>query len=189
MSKVTESLKAVASFVVDNTQSVACKVGMFAGHYNTERIETIGDVAYIRRTNPKPLVSAGYQCDCVVDDFIANAKDNVTLNSKSPRTRFCDLVNYVRNTNLKVSKIRITDISESASTLFNQEIEFSTSQVNVKGPSDYLQLSTFVNPRNYSQNVIDIDLEENEIVLDETTVMIMTVPENCKFQIDFILGE
>lgn len=189
--QVNESLRPVASFIVENTSDELKKLAFLPGHYDTTKIVSTETASYLLRTKAEALAKAGYQCDEVADDFNnAIASEYLfKVAGKSPRTRMVDFVNYVKNTNQNVVKIRITDLSnDSSHELFTHEIEVSASSVSSKGASDYIQMSTYVNPRNFQQNVIEIDLEEQELLLDETTVMIMDVVANAKFQIDFILG-
>lgn len=191
--QVNESLRAVASFVVENTSEEQKRLAFFPGHYDTLKVVAGANAGenHILRTNASALVAAGYQCDEVADDFNRAVEGEFTFKvaGKSVRTRMVDLVNYVKNTGLNVVKLRITDLTTDAShEIFNHEIEVSKSAVSTKGMSDYIQMSTYINPRNFQQNVIEIDLEEQELVLDETTVMIMDVVAKAKFQIDFILG-
>lgn len=190
--QVNESLRPVASFVVENISKELKKLAFFAGHYNTEKLITISEKPVIVRTDSAALKDAGYQCDEVADDYKPGSSESdfiFKVKGKSPRTRMVDFVNFVRNSGLNVVKIRITDLSaDSTHDLFNHEIEVAASSISSKGLSDYIQMSTYVNPRNYQQNVIEIDLEEKNLMLDETTVVIMDVVANAKFQIDFILG-
>lgn len=192
MNQINESLRPVASFVVENRTEELKKLAFFTGHYETSKLVFNEEsVPFLVRLDPKALVSAGYQCDQVADDYIAEVDSEypIKVYGKSPRTRVVDFVNYVKNSNLSVVKIRITDLTtDSTHELFNHEIEVSASSISSKGLSDYIQMSTYVNPRNYQQNVIEIDLEQQNLLLDETTVMIMDVVANAKFQIDFIIG-
>lgn len=193
MDQVNESLRAVASFVVENTSEEQKRLAFFPGHYDTLKVVAGANEGenHILRTKASALVAAGYQCDEVADDFNKAVESEFTFKvaGKSARTRMVDLVNYVKNTGLNVVKLRITDLTTDGShEIFNHEIEISTSAVSTKGMSDYIQMSTYINPRNYQQNVIEIDLEEQELILNETTVMIMDVVAKAKFQIDFILG-
>lgn len=189
--QVNESLRPVASFVVENTSEDLKKLAFLAGHYETSKIVKGRDENYhLVRTLPTALQQAGYQCDEVADDNNNAVADGIFIvKGKSPRTRMVDFINYVKNTNQNVVKIRITDLTTDTSReLFTHEIEVAESAVSVKGASDYIQMSTYVNPRNFQQNVIEIDLDEQELILNETTVMIMDVVGKAKFQIDFILG-
>jgi hypothetical protein len=65
------------------------------------------------------------------------------------------------------------------------------SSIGSKSGSDYVQLSAYINPANFLQNFIDIDLEKDErkLSLDETTLVFLDVPANSNFQIDFTLAQ
>lgn len=198
--KVNESVKTVASYRISNTDTKLSKrIALFSGHYDTSEIVfNADDKAVLSYANPDGLVAAGYQCDQVADDvFLKEAVTRgdgassypCTITPQTQRTRYRDVINLVKLTGLKVTKLRITDLSnDSNHELFNQEIEVSRSCIASKGESDYINLSTYINPKNFQQNVIEIDLEEQQLSLDETTVVIMTLPANADFKIDLILA-
>ena len=60
-----------------------------------------------------------------------------------------------------------------------------------KAGSDFVQLSSYINPANFLQNFIDVDLEKDarNLSLDETTLAFLDIPGNAHFQIDFTLAE
>lgn len=190
--QVNESLKTTVSFTVENTQNELKRVVLFPGHYNTNRmISHPEDGAIILRTSAAALKAAGYNCDEVADDYNQKVDGEYLFKvaGKSPRVRLVDLVDFIKHSYLEISKIRITDLSgDTSHELFNHEIEVASSSINGKGVSDIIQLSTYVNPRNYQQNVIEIDLEENPLELNATTIFIMDVVAKGKFQIDLVIG-
>lgn len=189
--QVNESLKTTVSFAVENTQDELKRVVLFPGHYNSNQVVLKDDKAYMLRTSAKALQSAGYNCDEVADDYNAALDGSYTFKvaGKSPRTRLVDLVDFIKHSYLEISKIRITDLSGTTEhELFNHEIEVASSSIGGKGASDIIQLSTYVNPRNFQQNVIEIDLEENPLELNASTIFIMDVVANGKFQIDLVIG-
>lgn len=200
MNNLKESLKPSASFVMQNlstsAESVLC---LFPGHFDTTEIVDDGSgkmaIAY---SEPRNISNAGYTCDQVADDYnstVTNVKASggkytVKVSPKSPRTRYHDFLNYVRFSGLRVIKIRITDLlSSSDHEIFNQELEISASAVGAKAGSDIIQLSSHIDPSNYIQRFIDIDLSAQNLLLDETTLAFLKVPAGAKFQIDFTLGK
>ena len=189
--QVNESLKTTVSFTVENTQDSLKRLVLFPGHYNTQQIILKEDKAYLLRTLAKALSDAGYApVDEVADDFNAAVAEHFIfkVQGKSARTRMVDLVDFVKHSDLSITKIRITDLSnDSTHELFNHEIEVAASKIGTKGESDIIQMSTYVNPRNFQQNVIEIDLEADALELNATTVMIMDVVAKGKFQIDYVL--
>lgn len=189
--QVNESLKTTVSFTVENTQDSLKRLVLFPGHYNTQQIILKEDKAYLLRTLAKALSDAGYApVDEVADDFNAAVAEYFIfkVQGKSARTRMVDLVDFVKHSDLSITKIRITDLSnDSTHELFNHEIEVAASKIGTKGESDIIQMSTYVNPRNFQQNVIEIDLEADALELNATTVMIMDVVAKGKFQIDYVL--
>lgn len=194
-----ESLKKTVSFRYKNKNTQDSKrLGIFPGHYDTSELSKDGSGnVYITHGNPTPLVEAGYQCDQIADDFNpkvtatsrANATDPIEVRPVKGRTRVADFLNYVKYSGSKVTKIRITDYSgDTTRALFNGELEISQSSIGSKGGSDYLQLSTYIDARNFQTNIIEIDLEQRNLLLDETTVVIMDVPAGADFQMDYILA-
>jgi hypothetical protein len=88
--------------------------------------------------------------------------------------------------------MRITDLSTGENpdrAIFQQELEISNSSIGSKSGSDFVQLSQHINPANFLQNFIEINLEERNLLLDETTLAFLTVPANSNFQIDFTLAK
>ena len=71
MDQVNESLRAVASFVVENTSDEQKRLAFFPGHYDTLKVVAGANEGenHILRTKASALVAAGYQCDEVADDF------------------------------------------------------------------------------------------------------------------------
>ena len=194
-----ESLNPTVSYRYKNTDPVRVqRLALFAGHYDTSEIskDASGNKMFITHGNPTALVDAGYNCTQVADDYNSNVintsrgnADPIQITPVRGRTRVVDFMNYVKFSGLKVKKIRITDLSnDSTRALFNGQLEISQSSVGAKGGTDYLQLSTYIDPRNFQTNIIEIDLEEQNLLLDETTVVIMEIPEGANFQMDYILG-
>lgn len=194
-----ESLRPTVSFKYKNADTAnSRRLAIFPGHYNTAEISKLGADKYcITYGNPEPLRAAGYECDQVSDDY--NSQITATLRTDkvepiqikpcNPRTRVSDFLNYVKYSGAKVSKIRITDYSnDTHHSLFNGQMEISQSSIGSKGGTDYLQLCTYIDPRNFQTNIIEIDLEEQNLLLDETTVVILEIPANANFQIDYILS-
>lgn len=199
MNNLKESLKPSASFIMQNlsssSESVLC---LFPGHFDTTEIvkdETTGKIA-LAYSDPAHIKNAGYFCDQVADDFNtsitnvkADGKYHIKITPKSPRTRYHDFLNYVRYSGLRVKKIRITDLLTTGDhEIFAQEIEISASAIGAKAGSDIIQLSQHVDPSNFIQRFIDVDLSAQNLLLDETTLAFLKVPAGSKFQIDFTLG-
>lgn len=213
-----ESLKKTVSFKVENLVEDLKSLALFAGHYRTEEVVLIGSgltadgtpvagefpsrdevkIPYLHYANAASLKGAGYVCDQVADDYEAKRFDtnylqkySIKITPLASRTRVRDFLNYIKLTSARVSKIRITDFSNSSAQsnheLFNQSLEISQSTVGTRGASDFLQLSTYIDPRNFQTNVIEVDLAESNLLLDETTILLMNIPGKASFQIDFIL--
>lgn len=205
---LAKSMRPVASFVFENTTSAPAKLCLIPGHYNT--VSILGLVTDTQTTAPYPITTfltyadpsaikaAGYDCDQVADDYNltqnmngANKKYPVSVTSKSNKTRYRDFLNYIKVSGLKVTKMRITDLQGGANPsreIFNSEIEVAQSAIGSKSGSDFIQLSSHIDPSNYLQNFIEIDLELQNLLLDETTLAFLEVPASAKFQIDFTLA-
>lgn len=199
MNDLTKSLKPTASFTFQNLSAELKKLCLFPGHYDTSEVVTSGDgkggyvLAY---SNPAAVTDAGFPCDQVADDYSynqanvkADGKYAIKISPKSIRTRYRDFLNYIKYSGLRVVKMRITDLSQNSNhEIFNQELEISASSIGSKAGSDFVQLSAHIDPSNYLQNFIDIDLTQRNLVLDETTLASLSIPAGANFQIDFTLG-
>lgn len=202
MSKFNNSIRPVASFIFRNGETAA-RICLLPGHYNTAEVVIKDGKAYLSYADPSAIRSAGYDCIQVADDYNATtanlrgdgaSKYPVEVKSKTPAIRFRDFLNYVKYSGLKVVKMRITDLSTGTNPsrdIFQQNIEVTKSAIGAKSGSDFVQLSQYINPANFLQNFIDIDLEADErnLKLDETTLAFLDVPINAHFQIDFTLAK
>lgn len=205
---LAKSMRPVASFVFENTTSDPTKLCLIPGHFNTVSVlgivtETSVNPPYpvttvLSYADPSAIKAAGYDCDQVADDYNltqnmngTNKRYPVSVTSKSNKTRYRDFLNYIKVSGLKVTKMRITDLSTAANPsreIFNSEIEVAQSAIGSKSGSDFIQLSSHIDPSNYLQNFIEIDLEIQNLLLDETTLAFLEVPGSAKFQIDFTLA-
>ena len=202
MSTLNQSMRPVASFIFDNTKegSEAVKLCLFSGHYDVS--EVCSDVLTnpskydVRYTNVKVLQDAGYECDQIADDTSyckvgISGANAVAINPVSKKTRYRDFVNFIKLAGLKITKMRITDLlgPNSSHEIFQQEMEISSSSIGAKSGSDFVQLAQHINPSNYLQTFIEVDLELQNLLLDETTLAFLKVPAGAKFQIDFTLAK
>ena len=204
MSNFNKSIRPVASFVFKSTenQTDSVNLGLIPGHYNT--LEVIYDAnaskAHVSYADPSAIVAAGYDCAQVADDYNAAVKNKDRNGKTYPieviskcNVRYRDFLNYVKYSGLKVVKMRITDLNTGAAAtheIFQQVMEVTQSSIGSKHGSDFVQLSSYINPANFLQNFIDIDLEKDErkLSLDETTLAFLRVPIGSHFQIDFTLA-
>lgn len=203
MSTLTRSLRPVASFTFStpSSQTSVSRLCLIPGHYNTAEVVFKNSKAYLSYADPTAIANAGYSCDQVADDFstaLGNSKADgtstypVTVKSKNPGIRYRDFLNYIRTSNLRVVKMRITDLTPGQTPsreIFQQVMEVTKSSIGSKNGSDFIQLSQHINPANYLQNFIEIDLEKQNMLLDETTLAFLEIPGDSNFQIDFTLAE
>lgn len=206
MPDLQKSLRPVASFTFLNTdQTNAKKLCLFPGHFVTAtcisrsittttpaQIET-----YLSYANPNSIKAAGYECDQVADDYSlsknytdkSGVEYSIKVSQKSQKTRYRDFLNFIKLTGVRVTKMRITDLNTNSDhAIFNSEIEISKSSIGSKAGSDFIQLSSHIDPSNFLQNFIEVDLEERNLLLDETTLAFIEIPAGANFQIDFTLA-
>lgn len=196
MSTLAQSMKPVASFVFENlqTEGASKKLCLFHGHYDTSELINKEDGKFaLSYCNPSALEDAGYSCDQVADNYnesiiTADGDYTIKISNVSPRTRYRDFLNYIRNSNLRVTHMRISTLTQGNRQIFNQELEISASAIGAKAGSDFIQLSSYINPGNYNDSFIDIDLSRRNLLLDETTLVFLTIPPGSRFQIDFTLS-
>lgn len=204
MSTLNLSMRPVASFTFQNTTEESNKLCLIPGHYDTASVISMATTtstpavitSFLSYADPSAIINAGYECDQVADDFniTNNKKDSsgrtypIKITPKSVKTRYRDFLNFIRLANVKVAKMRITDLTSGDHAIFNSEMEVSRSNVGSKAGSDFIQLSAHINPSNFLQNFIEIDLEQQNLVLDETTLAFLEIPAGANFQIDFTLA-
>lgn len=200
MNELKKSMKAVASFQIKNTSSSeSTRLCLFPGHFDTSEIvanTTTSNAPVLSYANPEAIKAAGYDCVQVADDYNAansvnkaGGKYPILITHKPGKSRYRDFLNLIRFSSLKVTKIRIIDLlKDSAHDIFGQELEVSESAVGAKNGSDFIQLSQHIDPSNYLQSFIDIDLNEHNLLLDETTLAFLEIPAGAHFQIDFTLA-
>lgn len=199
MTSLNQSMRPVASFVFKSFASTGKKLCLFPGHYDTTEIVEENETSkqIISYANPKGIIDAGYNCDQVADDYggdyiIRDNNYSIEIKPKGSRTRYRDFLNYIKLSGVRVVKMRITDLttgSNPSHDIFYQEIEVSKSAIGSKSGSDFIQLASHINPSNYLQNFIEVDLEKQNLLLDETTLAFLDVPAGANFQIDFTLAE
>ena len=196
---LSESTRPVASFIFENSSQEEVKMCLAPGHYDVS--EVCADVMSnpskydVRYTNVKVLQDAGYNCDQIADDTSyckvgISGSNKVAIKGTSKKTRYRDFLNYAKLTGLRITKMRFTDLSTSENpdrAIFQQELEITTSSIGAKAGSDFVQLSQHINPANFLQNFIEVNLQDKNLLLDETTLLFLTIPANSKFQIDFTL--
>lgn len=202
MSKLNSSMRPVASFIFDNSKesAVDTKLCLFSGHYDVSEVcsDTLTNPSKydVRYTNVRVLQDAGYECDQIADDTSyckvgISGSNKVAITPVSKKTRYRDFINYIKLAGLKITKMRITDLMgpNSSHEIFQQEMEISSSSIGAKSGSDFVQLAQHINPSNYLQTFIEVDLELQNLLLDETTLAFLKVPAGAKFQIDFTLAK
>ena len=195
-------MRPVASFIFDNSKDGAenVRLCLFHGHYDVSEVGSTSQDRIsrfdVRYTNVNALKDAGYECDQIADDYSScvfglTTQDKVIITPVSKKTRYRDFLNYIKLAGLKITKMRITDLMGPNSTheIFQQEMEISSSSIGAKSGSDFVQLAQHINPSNYLQTFIEVDLELQNLLLDETTLAFLKVPAGSKFQIDFTLAK
>lgn len=193
MGKLSQAMKPIASFRFRNTTNDSKKVCLFPGHFGIDKIAELAAGGYVLAHNSTAaIVAAGYACDEMVDDHnaLVSSKDQnkVTVNANSSRCNYADLLRYVQLSNARCTKIKVTNLGGgSHRDIFDQDLEVSASSIGQKAGSQFLNLSSYKNPSNFDLDVIEIDLANQQLELDETTLAFLTVPAGADFNIEFTL--
>ena len=200
MSTLQNAMRPTASFNLKNESNESARICLFPGHFDTTEVVSIeGGKVVLAYSNPEGIVSAGFACDQVADDCSEGTKDiyikdrggkyTVKVTPVSKRTRYRDFLNYIKLKGLRVTKIRITDLTaNSQREIFSQEMEVSASAIGQKAGSDFVQFATY-RSANYDQSFIEIDLEERNLLLNATTLAALDIPAGNEIQIDFTLSK
>lgn len=206
MSQLNSALQPVVSFRFKNLNTTNYKiVCLIPGHYDTQEIvsytviesgETVTKYA-LSYLNPAVLAEAGYACDEVADDLNANLQGygkltyQVTVTPAAGNSKYRDFLGYIKTVGSRIKKIRITNNTNdnAGRAQFDQFFEVSASSIGSKAGSDYINLASCKDPKNYDLNMIDIDLEARNLVLDATTLLFLKVAPNTDFTIEFTLDK
>lgn len=201
MNNLNKALQPVVSFRVVNTDSTHYKtICLIPGHYDTATImsytsggSTVPVISYL---NPAVLNAAGYACDEVADDHNANLDGSsktypITVTPAAGNSRYRDFLNYVKLVSSLIKRIRITNNTGNAAgrTQFDQFFEVSASAIGSKAGSDYINLASCKDPKNYDLDVIDVDLEARNLELSATTLLFLKVAPSADFTIEFTLDQ
>ena len=201
MTNLNNALQPVVSFRVVNTDSSLYKtLCLIPGHYDTATImsytssgSTVNVISYL---NPAVLNAAGYACNEVADDHNANldgsSKDYpITVTPAAGNSRYRDFLHYVGLVGSRIKRIRLTNNTGNAAgrVQFDQFFEVSASAIGSKAGSDYINLASCKDPKNYDLDVIDVDLDARNLVLDATTLLFLKVAPSTDFTIEFTLDK
>ena len=206
MNNLNKALQPVVSFRVVNTDSSSYKtLCLIPGHYDTQEImdyqvtESGSTVTkyVLSYLNPAVLNEAGYACNEVADDHNANldgsGKSNypISVTPAAGNSRYRDFLRYVGLVGSKIKRIRLTNNTGNAAgrTQFDQFFEVSASAIGSKPGSDYINLASCKDPKNYDLDMIDVDLDARNLVLDATTLLFLKVAPSTDFTIEFTLDK
>lgn len=197
--QLNQAMLPIASFHIENPAGgVERKLCLIPGHFDLAGVgayDDNGTTKYkITYNNPTPIVNAGYACDQVADDYDGNldlGRSAIKIHSNDDATRYRDFLNYIRLMNLRVSKIRLTNRTNTAAgrAQFNKKFEVSASSIGCRAASDYINIAQYKNPANYDLDIIEIDLNQANLLLDATTLLILTVAQGADFDIEFTLDD
>lgn len=206
MKDLNSALQPVVSFRFVNTDTTLYKtMCLIPGHYDTQEImnyqvtESGSTVTkyVLSYLNPAVLNQAGYACDEVADDHNANldgsGKSNypISVTPAAGNSRYRDFLGYIKSVGSRIKKIRLTNNSgnNAGRTQFDQFFEVSASAIGSKAGSDYINLASCKDPKNFDLDVIDVDLEARNLVLDATTLLFIKVAPSTDFTVEFTLDK
>ena len=185
--KLQEALQACASFRFTNTDSSNAKrVCILPGVYNTMNMITPAGQSkspFFGFHDKTSLTKAGYNVDEVADDYNSNQDEKVQVNATDMCT-FRDFLNAVRTMGLTVTKMTIQNHVSSLA-VYDQNIEVCRTSLGSKGGSDFIRLQRYRSVNAYDSSKIEVDLNGNELNLDASIFMAMTIPASADFTITF----
>jgi hypothetical protein len=196
--QLNNALKPVASFrIVNPAGNPERKLCLIPGHFNLTGVVDVDDghggtMPVITYNDKKPIVDAGYSCDEVADDYNQSlSRSAVQVHPNNEMTRYRDFLNFIRLKQLRVSKIRLTNRTASSvgRAQFNKRFEVSASSIGSRAGSDFINIANYKNPANYDQDIIEIDLAQQNLLLDATTLTFLTVAADADFDIEFTLDD
>lgn len=204
MKDLSKALQPVVSFRFVNLTALYKTLCLIPGHYDTQEVVkyTVSeggsnvDKYTLSYLNPDVLKDAGYSCDEVADDLNINLQGDskttypITVTPAAGNSKYRDFLKYIKNVGSRIQKIRVTNNgSDSGRTQFDQFFEVTASSIGSKAGSDYINLSSCKDPKNFDLNMIDVDLEARNLVLDATTLLFLKVAPNTDFTIEFTLDK
>lgn len=201
MSELQRALQPVVSFRLANTDnSNEKKICLLPGHFNTMDVvagTNASSQAFTKLSfaNPGSVVAAGYACDQVADnydaDIAASKSYPITIIPGSPRCRYRDFLDYIKLKGAKITQIRLTNnrTSGAGRDQFDKEFQVSASAIGTTAGSDYINLASCKNPANYDQDMIIVDLAQRNLLMDATTLLLLTVAPGADFTIEFTLDK
>jgi len=196
--QLNNALKPVASFrIVNPAGNPERKLCLIPGHFNLTGVVDVdngqgGTMPVITYNDKRPIVNAGYSCDEVADDYNQSlSRSAVQVHPNNEMTRYRDFLNFIRLKQLRVSKIRLTNRTASSvgRAQFNKRFEVSASSIGSRAGSDFINIANYKNPANYDQDIIEIDLAQQNLLLDATTLTFLTVAADADFDIEFTLDD
>ena len=204
MKDLSKALQPIVSFRFVNLTALYKTLCLIPGHYDTQEVVkyTVSeggsnvDKYTLSYLNPDVLKDAGYSCDEVADDLNINLQGDgkttypITVTPAAGNSKYRDFLKYIKNVGSRIQKIRVTNNgSDSGRTQFDQFFEVTASSIGSKAGSDYINLSSCKDPKNFDLNMIDVDLEARNLVLDATTLLFLKVAPNTDFTIEFTLDK
>lgn len=204
MKDLSKALQPVVSFRFVNLTAAYKTLCLIPGHYDTQEVVkyTVSeggsnvDKYTLSYLNPDVLKDAGYSCDEVADDLNINLQGDgkttypITVSPAAGNSKYRDFLKYIKSVGSRIQKIRVTNNgSDSGRTQFDQFFEVTASSIGSKAGSDYINLSSCKDPKNFDLNMIDVDLEARNLVLDATTLLFLKVAPSTDFTIEFTLDK
>lgn len=195
--QLNKALLPIASFRIYNPAGhPETKLCLIPGHFNLAQVVDVTRgqeiVPVITYADPAPIVAAGYSCDEVADDYNdLISRSAVQVHPNNDMTRYRDFLSLIRLKRLRVSKIRLTNRTNdnAGRAQFNKRFEISASSIGARAASDFINIAQYKNPANYNQDIIEIDLDQENLLLDATTLTFLTVAAGADFDIEFTLNE
>lgn len=174
-------------FKVDiaNTGTTAVNVAIIPGHYPTLQVLGV-DPAVLVSNSVSELVNAGQNVQAVLssEPTTLTGGGTLTCSASDPAYTIESFLNYIKTNPMAVGQMRIRANTGNVS-VFNNKFKFQKTNPFNQPEQIPINISKFFSTMQYQDGMIDIPMAETGLILDDSLLMIVTIPGNTSMGIDF----